>query len=102
MLTSKQRAFLRKLSQQMEPLLIIGKEGPTAESERHIEDMLPGRELIKVSLLKSCPADVREVAEQLAVGAQAEVVSVVGRRFVLYRHSRRLAEKGKAIILPPR
>ena len=102
MLTSKQRAFLRKLSQGEEPLLIIGKEGPGAESRRHIEDMLPKRELIKVSLLKSCPTEVKEVAADLAAATGAEVVSVVGRRFVLYRHSRKLAEKGKAIVLPPR
>ena len=102
MLTSKQRAFLRKLSQQEEPLLMIGKNGPGEESKRHIEDMLPGRELVKVSLLKSCSEDARQVAAELARATGSEVVSVVGRRFVLYRHSRKLAEKGKAIILPNR
>ena len=50
MLTSKQRAYLRKLAQPLQPLLIIGKEGVLPETLQHIEEMLPGHELIKVCL----------------------------------------------------
>ena len=41
MLTSKQRAYLRKLAQPLQPLLIIGKEGVLPETLQHIEEMLP-------------------------------------------------------------
>ena len=40
------------------------------------------------------------MAHALAEQVGAEVVQVVGHRFVLYRYSLKLAEKGKAIILP--
>lgn len=100
MLTSKQRAFLRGLAQQLDPLLTIGKDGVLPETLRHIEDMLPVHELIKVSILKTSDAEPKETARRLAAAAGAEVVSVVGRRFVLYRHSDRLARQGRAILLP--
>ena len=51
-------------------------------------------------MLKTCEEDPKDAARRLAAAAGAEVVSVVGRRFVLYRYSRKLAEKGKGIILP--
>lgn len=100
MLSSKQRAFLRKMAHDLSPLLTIGKEGSGPNIARQLEDILPLHELVKVSILKSCDEDPREVAHALAEQVGAEVVQVVGHRFVLYRYSLKLAEKGKAIILP--
>ena len=50
---------------------------------------LEGAELIKCSVLESSSLDVREAAEELAERCHAELVQVIGRRFVLYRETSR-------------
>ncbi len=55
---------------------------------RHIEEAIETRELMKVSILNNCMEDRHEVAEQLAEGAGAELVQVIGKTIVLYKESR--------------
>ena len=98
-LTGKQRAYLRKLSQSSKPMLIIGKEGDRETTYQSLDDLLRVYELVKVSLLKTCTIPTRDMAESAALKLHAEVVSVVGHRFVLYRFSPEQAKKGKQIIL---
>lgn len=100
MLTSKQRAYLRKMAHDLTPIMTIGKEGLGENSLDQVRTMFPLHELIKINLLKTCDENPKVVAHQVAAATGSEVVQVVGHRFVLYRHSRKLAEKGKAISLP--
>lgn len=100
MLTSKQRAFLRKLAAVKKPELNIGKTDLSETSFQEIEDLLRTRELVKVQVLKSSELDGKRAAEMMAEASGAEVVQVIGRRFVLYRHSPELAKKDAAILLP--
>lgn len=95
-LGSKARAYLRSLSNAMQPIFQIGKGGISGEMCKQINNALEARELIKVSVLDNCIYTPREAAEMLAESACAAVVSVTGRKFVLYRES---AEK-KGIVLP--
>ena len=55
---------------------------------KQIADTLEARELFKVSVLQNCEFDRREVAEELAKGARAEIVQVIGSTIVLYKESR--------------
>lgn len=96
MITTKQRAFLRSMSNQMDTIFQIGKGGITEESVKQISAALEARELIKLRTLETAPVTSREAAQALAEATGADIVSVVGSRFVLYRES----ENKKKIILP--
>ena len=87
-MNSKQRAYLRKLAQTMEPILHIGKSSITPEFTKAIDEALEARELIKINVLKNCFDDVKELANVLADRTQSEVVHVMGRKIVLYRESK--------------
>ncbi|NLM25913.1 MAG: ribosome assembly RNA-binding protein YhbY [Firmicutes bacterium] len=87
MLTSKQRAYLRSLGNELEAIFQIGKSGITEELLAQLDDALEARELIKVKVLKNCLEEPAEVADQVADGLAAQVVQKIGRSFILYRES---------------
>ena len=96
MLSSKQRAFLRSMANTMDPIMQVGKGGIVEELITSVDNALEARELIKMSALETAPVTAREAADELAEATGADVVAVVGRRFVLYRRSK----KKKKIELP--
>ncbi|QAV27298.1 ribosome assembly RNA-binding protein YhbY [Neobacillus thermocopriae] len=96
MLTGKQKRFLRSLAHHLTPIFQVGKGGVNDNMIKQIADALEARELIKVSVLKNCEEEKEVVAEQLAEGAGAEVVQLIGHTIVLYRESR----EHKQIVLP--
>ena len=49
------------------------------------ESALTAREMIKLTVLETCPETPREMAAALAAATGAEVVQVVGRKVTLYR-----------------
>lgn len=103
MITSKQRAYLRGLANPLAPIFQIGKNGAGDEEQiKQIGNALEARELIKLHVLESCPQSVREAAGIVAEGCGAEVVSVIGYKFVLYRPSetKRKENAPDRIVLP--
>ena len=96
MLSSKQRAFLRSLANSLDPVFQVGKGGVTEEMCLQIKNCLEARELIKLRVLENSGYTAKEAAEEIAGKTEADVVSVVGMRFVLYRPS----ENKKKIELP--
>ncbi|SHJ01025.1 ribosome assembly RNA-binding protein YhbY [Lutispora thermophila] len=88
MLNSRQRAYLRALANNLEDVFQIGKSGITSAMEKEIDACLESRELIKIKILDNCPLKVREAADALASAIGAEVVQVIGNKFILYRESR--------------
>ena len=89
MLSSKQRAFLRSMANTMDPIMQVGKGGIVEELITSVDNALEARELIKMSALETAPVTAREAADELAEATGADVVAVVGRRFVLYRPSKK-------------
>lgn len=87
-MTSKQRAYLKGLAMNLNPIFQIGKESVTPEFTKGIEEALEARELIKINMLKNCLDDPREVANTLAEHTRSEVVQIIGRKIVLYRESK--------------
>lgn len=85
MLTSKQRATLRKHANQMNPVFQIGKDGIDETLVQATSDCLAARELIKLKQLETSPHPTREAADELASQTGAEVVQVIGRTIVLFR-----------------
>lgn len=102
MITSKQRAYLRGLANRIEPIFQIGKSGAGDEQIKQIGNALEARELIKLHVLENSGYSAREAAEVVAEGCQADVVSVIGNKFVLYRPSetKRKENAPDRILLP--
>lgn len=88
MLTSKQRAQLRGLANGLDAIFQIGKAGLGDALLKQVDEALEVRELIKLRLLETAPVSVREAADAIAAQTGADVVQVIGSRFVLYRASR--------------
>ena len=84
-LTSKQRAFLKGLAADIEPVFQIGKSSVTPEVTSAITEAFNTHELIKITVLKNCLDDVKEVAGTVAERTRSDLVQVIGRKFVLYK-----------------
>ena len=96
MINSKQRAYLRSLSQNLDTIFQIGKGGITEETCNQIFNALEARELIKARVLDNSGYTAKEAASIIAEVIECDVVSCLGSRFVLYKES----EKKKRIELP--
>jgi RNA-binding protein len=96
MLTGKQKRFLRAEAHHLTPIFQVGKGGVNENMITQIKEALEVRELIKVAILQNNSDDKHEVAEDLAAGAGAELVQLIGHTVVLYKESR----EHKTIKLP--
>lgn len=97
MLNSKQRAYLMSLASHITPIFQIGKASLTPEIIEAVDQALEKRELVKLSVLKNCIDDPREIADMMAERTRSQVVQVIGRKIVLFRIS-----KKKPVIELPR
>ena len=87
-MTSKQRAYLKGLAMKLNPVFNVGKSSITPEFTSAIAEVLETRELIKISVLKNCLDEPREIAEVLAERTHSQVVQVIGKKIVLYKESK--------------
>ena len=88
MLTSKQRAYLRSLSNKLEPIFQVGKGGINDNQLKQIDDALERRELVKIHVLENSLLDTRAVCNEIADAIGAEPVQVIGKKFILYKESK--------------
>lgn len=88
MLTSKQRAYLRGLANEVPTIMQIGKGGISDNLIKTVSDALEARELIKLSVLENCSESPKDVLFTLCEALGAEGVAAVGRKIVLYRPSK--------------
>lgn len=84
-MTSKQRAYLKSLASNLDPIFQVGKSSLTPEFTEAISESFNKRELIKIAVLKNCMDDPNEIAQVLAERAHAQVVQVIGKKIVLYK-----------------
>lgn len=94
--TSKQRAYLRSLAMNIDPVFRIGKDGITPELCEGVREALEARELIKISVLKNCFEDPKELLQTLAERTNSLPVQTIGRKMVLYKPRK----KDPTIVLP--
>ncbi|MBE5945069.1 MAG: ribosome assembly RNA-binding protein YhbY [Lachnospiraceae bacterium] len=95
-MTSKQRAYLKGLAMNINPIINVGKASLTPEVTEAVNEALEKRELIKIGVLKNCMDDPNEIARVLAERTRSEVVQVIGKKIVLYKQPKKDAK----IILP--
>ncbi len=98
MITSKQRAYLRKTAQGLDPIFQIGKDGVSETLITEIGKALEKREILKVHILETAMLDARTVCDMIAHRLGAEPVQAIGNKFVLYREASE--EKNRKIELP--
>lgn len=96
MLTSKQRAELRSLSNGLDTTLMVGKEGITDMVIAEAENQLTARELIKGRVLESALMSAREVSDAICEATGADGVQTVGSKFVIYRVSEKKRQEEAA------
>ena len=87
-MTSKQRSYLMNLANSLEPIFQVGKSGVTPEMCQAVQEALEARELIKISVLKNCFDDPRQIAETLGERTRSQVVRVIGKKIILYKESK--------------
>lgn len=95
-MTTKQRAYLKGLAMNIDPIYNIGKSSITPEFTIGISEALEARELIKISVLNNCADDPHELGQILAERTGSEIVQVIGKKIVLYKESK----NNKKITLP--
>lgn len=89
MLTSRQRAYLRSLGNDLEVVLQVGKGSISAALLKQADDALEARELIKVRVLNNCTDAPSDIIGEIATAVGAEVVQVIGHNGLLYRQAKK-------------
>ncbi len=87
MLTSKQRAYLRGIAAEYETIFQIGKGGVTEQLCKEVNEALRKRELIKLRVLDNSGWSAEEAASAVAEQTGADVVQVIGSKFVLFKRN---------------
>ena len=96
-MTSKQRAYLKGLAMNTEPIFQMGKASLTPELTKAVDEALAARELVKISVLQNCADDPHELASILSERTRSQVVQVIGKKIFLYREGK---DKKNKITLP--
>jgi len=88
MLNNRQKKYLRVMANSLKPLVIVGKDGLSEQLLESLSLSLEAHELVKISLLKTAPLDIKEAAIEMAVDTKAEIIQTIGRTVVLYRKNK--------------
>ena len=86
-MTSKERANLRSIASTIQPIFQIGKGGINDAMINSIGEALYKRELIKITVLKTCEDEPKEILQEIAERLEAEPVTAIGNKIVLYKRS---------------
>lgn len=95
MLSGKQKRYLRSIAQREKAILQIGKDALSDNLFVAVDNAFNTRELVKISVLKTAPTDLEELAFDVARHTNSEIVQIIGRTIILYRKA-----KEPKIILP--
>ncbi len=95
MLNGKQKRYLRSIAVKQKAIFQIGKDGLSENLYKSVKEALKSRELVKISVLKTCELELNEVVIDLCANTNSELVQIIGKSIVLYKQS-----KERKIILP--
>ncbi|MCI8345399.1 MAG: ribosome assembly RNA-binding protein YhbY [Clostridia bacterium] len=95
-MTSKERAYLRGLANSLDAIFQIGKGGISNNLITQLSDALEARELIKISVLETAPANAKLLGNEIANLTNSILVQTVGNKITLYR----ARKKDSKIVLP--
>ncbi len=89
MLNSNQRAKLRSLAQNINPIFQIGKNGVGENQVKDICLALELHELVKISVLRNADAPAKVMLDVVCQETGAEPVTAIGNKIVIYKRSTR-------------
>ena len=85
-LSSKQRAFLKKMAHEIDPVVRIGEDGIDDDVIESIANAVKKRELIKVKILQNSEVEVaRELGNELASKTKSVFVDSIGRILIFFK-----------------
>ena len=87
MLDKKTRIKLRSIASTIKPSVWVGKDGFSESVLKQISEDLFNHELTKISLQESVTPPTEIELTEIAVKLGAEVVTTIGRKIILYKHS---------------
>ena len=87
MITGKQRAYLRGLANNMDPIFQLGKNGIEETFLKQLEEALEARELIKIKVLENSGLAAREASNTICEKIGCEGIQAIGSKRVLYKKS---------------
>lgn len=88
-MTSKQRAYLRGLANNIDSIFQVGKSGITDNFIKQINDALEARELIKITVLANAPDDIKSIGNELSNATNSTFVQSVGSKITLFRQRKK-------------
>ena len=87
MIDKKTRIKLRSLAMTIKPTMWVGKDGFSENVLKQIAEELFNHELIKIAVQDNVEIPTEFELTEIAVKLGANVVTVIGRKIVLYKHS---------------
>ena len=88
-MTSKQRAYLIGLANNIDAIFQVGKGGISDVLLEQLNNAIEARELIKITILETAPGSAKELAEEIANGTNSVVVQTVGNKITLFRQKKK-------------
>lgn len=88
-MTSKQRAYLRSLANNIDAIFQVGKGGVSDVLLEQLNNAIEARELIKITVLETAPGSAKELSEEIANGTNSVVVQTVGNKITLFRQKKK-------------
>ena len=88
-LTSKQRKYLRAAAHQIDPVVLIGKNGFFEGASIAIDNALKIHELIKIKF-REYRGERRNIGIQISRELNCNIVGQVGHTIILYRYNPKL------------
>jgi RNA-binding protein len=85
MLTSKQKAYLKKIGSLEKTVVQIGVKGITEQVIQSVEEALAARELIKVSIASPLANVRKQISEEIAMQTNSELIHMLGKTCLLFK-----------------
>lgn len=94
-LKSKQKKYLKSLIDKDITTVQLGKEGISDKVQKHINEVLEHKELIRINVLDADSFPVKETATEISNILDANIIRVIGKKILLYRESTELKNDEK-------
>ncbi|MDY6915323.1 MAG: YhbY family RNA-binding protein [Candidatus Cloacimonadota bacterium] len=95
-LTSKQKAYLKGIGNELEDIVKVGDNGVTKNVMKSLDEALTARELVKISV-SSKDRDYRKKAiEELVSQTHSKLVGIKGKTALIFRENpenRKISDK---------
>ena len=83
MLTGKERAYLKSLAHNMDPLIQLGKDGINDGFLKQIDILLEDHEIVKINVLQNAPVEVDEIVDEILDATGMEFLEELLIQFTL-------------------